>query len=80
MRPTPRLLNEWMNFEYDKDLILEQKDSNKPLMMKGILQKAETLNQNGRVYPKIILEREIRNYQKFTKKFLTYHQRSLYGR
>ena len=36
-------------------------------MMKGILQKAETLNQNGRVYPKAILEREIRNYQKFIK-------------
>ena len=35
--------------------------------MKGILQKAETLNQNGRVYPKAILEREIRNYQKFIK-------------
>jgi len=28
------------------------------------LQKAETLNQNGRVYPKNILEREVRNYQK----------------
>ena len=35
------------------------------LMMKGILQKADTLNQNGRIYPKAILEREIRNYQKF---------------
>tara|TARA_Y100000592_G_C5218323_1_gene198275 strand:- start:13 stop:522 length:510 start_codon:yes stop_codon:yes gene_type:complete len=35
--------------------------------MKGILQKAETLNQNGRVYPRVILEREIRNYQKFIK-------------
>lgn len=35
------------------------------LMMKGILQKADTLNQNGRIYPKSILEREIRNYQKF---------------
>ncbi len=35
------------------------------LMMKGILQKADTLNQNGRIYPKPILEREVRNYQKF---------------
>jgi hypothetical protein len=33
--------------------------------MKGVLQKADTLNQNGRVYPRVILEREIRNYQKF---------------
>jgi hypothetical protein len=33
--------------------------------MKGILQKADTLNQNGRIYPVQLLEREVRNYQKF---------------
>ena len=33
--------------------------------MKGVLQKADTLNQNGRIYPQAILEREVRNYQKF---------------
>lgn len=37
----------------------------KKVMMKGVLQKADTLNQNGRVYPSSVLEREIRNYQKF---------------
>ena len=62
-----RLITEWVNFEYDPKIIKEQRDMGKPMMMKGILQKAETLNQNGRVYPKIILEREIRNYQKFIK-------------
>ena len=64
---TPKLITEWSAFEYDPKLIKEQKLAGKPLMMKGILQKAETLNQNGRVYPKMILEREIRNYQKFIK-------------
>tara|TARA_B100000902_G_C27259331_1_gene889745 strand:+ start:425 stop:1024 length:600 start_codon:yes stop_codon:yes gene_type:complete len=64
---TPKLLTEWTNFEYDYNLIKEQRTSGGPLIMKGILQKAETLNQNGRVYPKVILEREIRNYQKFIK-------------
>ena len=34
-------------------------------MMKGILQKADTLNQNGRIYPINVLDREVRNYQKF---------------
>lgn len=34
------------------------------VMVKGILQKAETLNQNKRVYPREILKREIDNYQK----------------
>lgn len=37
----------------------------KKVMMKGILQKADTLNQNGRIYPRHVLEREVRNYQKF---------------
>jgi hypothetical protein len=37
----------------------------KKIIMKGILQKADTLNQNGRIYPRAILEREVRNYQKF---------------
>ena len=63
----PKLITEWSAFEYDPQLIKEQKNSGGPLIMKGILQKAETLNQNGRVYPKAILEREIRNYQKFIK-------------
>jgi len=35
------------------------------ILMKGILQKADTLNQNGRIYPMAVLEREVRNYQKF---------------
>jgi hypothetical protein len=34
-------------------------------MMRGILQKADVLNQNGRIYPREILEAEIQNYQKF---------------
>lgn len=37
----------------------------KRVMMKGILQKADTLNQNGRIYPIHVLEREVKNYQKF---------------
>ena len=60
-----RLITEWVNFEYNPELIKEQRESGQPLIMKGILQKADTLNQNGRVYPLPILEREIRNYQKF---------------
>lgn len=64
---TPKLLTEWSVFDYDVKSLKENKELGKPLMMKGILQKAETLNQNGRVYPRPILEREIRNYQKFIK-------------
>ena len=63
-----KLLTEWAPFEYTPDMIKESKETNGgKILMKGILQKAETLNQNGRIYPKAILEREVRNYQKFIK-------------
>ena len=61
-----KLLTNWTPFEYTADTIKESKESNGgKIMMKGILQKSDTLNQNGRIYPQIILEREVRNYQKF---------------
>ena len=61
-----KLLTEWSQFEYSSDMIVESKEANGgKILMKGILQKADTLNQNKRIYPQAILEREIRNYQKF---------------
>ena len=63
-----KLLTEWTPFEYNEDMINESKETNGgKIIMKGILQKAATLNQNGRIYPLAILEREVRNYQKFIK-------------
>lgn len=35
------------------------------VMLRGILQRAETINQNKRVYPFAILKREVDNYQRF---------------
>ena len=62
------LLTEWLKFDYTPDLIKEAREANGgKIVMKGILQKADTLNQNGRIYPNEILEREVRNYQKFIK-------------
>ena len=61
-----KLLTECMTFEYDPKLIKEQLESNDgKLIMKGVLQKANTLNQNGRVYPIEVLAREVDNYQRF---------------
>ena len=42
-------------------------DSSGRTMVKGILQRASAENQNGRVYPKNILEREINKYQQLIK-------------
>lgn len=62
------LLTDWTPFEYTKEMIQESRDQNDgKILMKGVLQKADTLNQNGRVYPEVILDREVRNYQKFIK-------------
>lgn len=44
------------NFKYEKD---------KPVILKCILQKAFTLNKNGRIYPKNLIERELKKYQKY---------------
>ena len=61
-----RLLNSYEIFDYTPEMIKESREKNDgKVMMRGILQKADTLNQNGRIYPKTVLEREIRNYQKF---------------
>ena len=61
-----KLITEWSAWEYDKEKTLTEASTNGgKYIMRGILQKANTLNQNGRVYPMDILEREVRNYQKF---------------
>lgn len=61
-----KVLREWLAWEYTPELIKESRENNNGnIILKGILQKADTLNQNGRIYPRVILEREIRNYQKF---------------
>lgn len=64
-----KLLTEWSAWETtNKEELKEAIESgSSSLIMKGILQKSNTLNQNGRVYPFEILEREVRNYQKFIK-------------
>ena len=40
------------------------KENNGKLIVKGVLQRADTKNQNGRVYPKEILMREAKKYFK----------------
>lgn len=60
------LLKEVSSFEYD-DADIETHQEGKPMILKGILQRANTLNQNGRVYPRHILERELHNYEKLIR-------------
>ena len=63
-----KLLTEWTPLSYTTEMINESLDENNgKILLKGPIQKCDTLNQNGRVYPKSILEREVRNYQKFIR-------------
>ena len=49
------LLQEYRQFKVDKLLVERSIKENKPLMVSGIIQRAEAKNQNGRIYPKDIL-------------------------
>jgi hypothetical protein len=60
------IISEFYNFSDDKNsikkLIKEAEEMHKPIVLTGILQKANTLNRNGRVYPFEILKREAEKY------------------
>lgn len=59
------LLREFANFEYQKPVDAEGKvrlSKYGNLLVRGIIQRANALNQNGRIYPRAILEREVKNY------------------
>ena len=70
MTNKPRFIKEYAEFEYEK-VVDEENGEKKPrrskygnLLVRGILQRANTQNANGRVYPRDILEREVENYRK----------------
>lgn len=71
------LLREFSRFELDNDEdgasdgasphdFSKIKDG-QPFVLSGVIQRANTLNANGRVYPFDVLKQEINNYQKLVK-------------
>ena len=65
------VLQEFMNLDYNDDLLTEEeRDGNlhgTHLIVAGKIQAAGKKNGNGRIYPRPILEREMKNYQKLVK-------------
>ncbi len=61
------IISEFYEFKIDKNLITESEQNGKPLIMTGILQKADALNRNGRVYPYDILKREADKYMELVE-------------
>ena len=57
------LIVDYIPFEISREQINESlKENDGKLVVKGVLQRADAKNQNGRVYPKDILTREAKNY------------------
>ena len=60
-----KLIVDYIPFEVTKDQINESiKENDGRLIVKGVLQRAEAKNQNGRIYPKETLVREAGKYAK----------------
>ena len=60
-----QLIVDYLPFEVKPEQINESmKENSGKLIVKGVLQRAEAKNQNGRIYPREILEREAEKYSK----------------
>ena len=63
------LIVDYLPFEIKPEQINESiKENDGKLIVRGVLQRAEAKNQNGRVYPREILQREAKKY---TKEFIS---------
>ena len=60
-----QLLREHVLFEVSPDMVMESLQRNDgKLIVKGVLQRANAKNHNGRIYPKDTLVREAQKYEK----------------
>ena len=60
-----QLLVDYLPFEVNPEQIVESmKENHGRLVVRGVLQRAESKNQNGRIYPREVLMREAKKYAK----------------
>ena len=65
MKHNKQLLVDYTEFNISPQMITEsEKQNNGRVVVQGILQRAGSKNQNGRIYPKDILMREVATYKK----------------
>jgi hypothetical protein len=60
-----KFLKEMNVFTYDRDDVKDKKDG--AFTVTGILQRADALNQNGRIYPREVLQPQIELYKELVK-------------
>ena len=64
-----QLIVDYLPFDIKPDQINESmKENDGKLIVRGVLQRAESKNQNGRIYPREVLVREAKKY---TKEFIS---------
>lgn len=59
---TKQLLVDWMPFQVSRSMVTEALKGNGPFIVKGIVQRANSKNQNGRIYRKAVLEEAVSKY------------------
>jgi len=62
-----KLLKELSDFTYDHEEVKKTVKDGGPLIVTGVLQRGDTLNQNGRVYPTDILAAQVDYYKKLVE-------------
>jgi hypothetical protein len=58
------VLREFVSLQYDRNLVKEALEKKEPIVVPALLQRKDAPNQNKRIYPGPILEREVENYRK----------------
>jgi hypothetical protein len=61
------VISEYLAFANQENLLTEEERRNKNLILAGVLQRADAVNGNGRVYPRHVLQREVENYKKLVR-------------
>lgn len=60
-----QLLREWESLTINSELIKESREANGgKLVLSGVIQRADTPNQNKRIYPRRLLQREMDSFMK----------------
>jgi len=62
-----KLLKELNDFTYDHDEVQKNIKENGKLVVTGVIQRADVLNQNGRIYPRDVLETQLENYRRLVQ-------------
>lgn len=62
-----KLLKELSDFTYDHEQVEKAKKEGGPLIVKGVIQRADVLNQNGRIYPRDVLEKQVEAYKELVR-------------